>query len=49
MIQCNIEIIMDTLGKTHLSIFSGETSLGRLGEGALLLDVSIEMEIIEFL
>ena len=39
------------LGKTHLSILSRETSLGRLGGGAgvLLLDVSDKMEIIDFL
>ena len=34
------------LGKTHLSILSGETSLGT---GVLLLDVSDKMEIIDFL
>ena len=37
------------LGKTHLSILSGETSLGRLGVEVLLLDVSVKMEIIGFL
>ena len=38
------------LGKTHLSILSGETSLGRLGGvGVLLLDISDKMEIIDIL
>ena len=43
------------LGKTHLSILSGEMSLGRSGggggrrAGVLLLDVSDKMEITDFL
>ena len=37
------------LGKTHLSILSGDMSLGRLGGRHLLLDVSDKMEIIDFL
>ena len=37
------------LGKTHLSILSGEMSPGRLGEWALLLDISVKMEFIHFL
>ena len=37
------------LGKTHLSILSVETSLGRRGIRVLLLDVSVKMEIIDFL
>ena len=44
-----VETLFTWLGKTHLSILSGETSLGRLGGGVLLLDVSFKMEIIDFL
>ena len=36
-------------GKTHLSILSGETSLGHSGERVLLLDISVKVEIIDFL
>ena len=39
---------LSPLGKTHLSILSGETSLGCLRVGVLLLDVSVKMEIIDF-
>ena len=43
------KLIDTSSGKTHLSILSGETSLGRLGGGVLLLDISVKMEIIDFL
>ena len=36
-------------GKTQLLILSRETSCGYLGVGVLLLNVSVKIEIIEFL